>query len=120
MLAVLQDALIQAEVERMEIDETDGGQKRFDSSAPPSGSRDLVRAAFPLGREDRARAKVRFLFRSDEAEVRPEVSILLQLLVDGAAYALERAGSRLGPLPAEPMENKALEPLAFPTTGARA
>jgi UDP-GlcNAc:undecaprenyl-phosphate GlcNAc-1-phosphate transferase len=117
VLAVLSDALEQTEVERMEI-EAAGGQRRFDSSAPPSGSRDLVRAAFPVGREDRAQAKIRFLFRSDEAEVRPEAAILLQLLVDGAALALERTGSALGPLPAEEVVPESLEgQLAFPSSG---
>jgi UDP-GlcNAc:undecaprenyl-phosphate/decaprenyl-phosphate GlcNAc-1-phosphate transferase len=121
VLAVLSDALEQSEVERMEID-CATGQRRFDSSAPPSGSRDIVRAAFPVGREDRAQARVRFLFRSDEAEVRPEVSILLQLLVDGAALALERAGSRLGPLPADAARSEPVESqLAFPSSsGAQA
>jgi UDP-GlcNAc:undecaprenyl-phosphate GlcNAc-1-phosphate transferase len=117
VLAVLSDALEQTEVERMEI-EAAGGQRRFDSSAPPSGSRDLVRAAFPVGREDRAQAKIRFLFRSDEAEVRPEAAILLQLLVDGAALALERTGSALGPLPADAVVPESLDgQLAFPTSG---
>jgi UDP-GlcNAc:undecaprenyl-phosphate GlcNAc-1-phosphate transferase len=121
VLGVLSDAIEQSEVERMEID-CAGGPRRFDSSAPASGSRDLVRAAFPLGREDRAQARIRFLFRSDEAEVRPEVAILLQLLVDGAAQAFERAGSRLGPLPVDDAQPESLDgQLAFPSSsGAQA
>jgi UDP-GlcNAc:undecaprenyl-phosphate GlcNAc-1-phosphate transferase len=99
VLTVLQDAIEQTELERVEV-ESDASQHRFDSIGPPSGTRDLVRAAYPVGREGRARAKIRFLFRSDEAEVRPEVAILLQLLVDASAAALERAGSRLAPAPA--------------------
>ena len=100
VMGVLQDAVAQSELERVEI-ESAGGEQRIEGLPPPSGSRDLVRAAYPIGREDRARAKIRFLFRSDEADVRPETAILLQLLVDATATGLERAKSRLAPAAAD-------------------
>jgi UDP-GlcNAc:undecaprenyl-phosphate/decaprenyl-phosphate GlcNAc-1-phosphate transferase len=120
VLTVLQDALTQSELEGVEI-ESDAGGRKLESMAPPSGTRDLVRAAYPIGREDRARAKIRFLFRSDEADVRPEVAILLQLLVDAAAIALERNGSRLAPTPPDTRAADDFQDVALTSsTGARA
>jgi hypothetical protein len=96
VLRVLRDAAEQSELERVEI-EGAGGAHHIETTPPPSSSRDLVRAAYPIGREDRAQAKIRFLFRSDEADVTPETAILLQVLVDATATGLERVKSRLAP-----------------------
>jgi hypothetical protein len=120
VVTILQDALTQSELEGVEI-ESDAGGRKLESLAPPSGTRDLVRAAYPIGREDRARAKIRFLFRSDEADVRPEVAILLQLLVDAAAIALARTGSRLAPAPPDSRPADDFQEVALTSsTGARA
>ncbi|HEY3493454.1 MAG TPA: MraY family glycosyltransferase [Polyangiaceae bacterium] len=100
VLRVLRDAAEQSELERVEI-EGAGGAHHIETTPPPSSSRDLVRAAYPIGREDRAQAKIRFLFRSDEADVTPETAILLQVLVDATASGLERMKSQLAPAATE-------------------
>lgn len=65
-----------------------------DSETP---TRDLVQATYPLGRDDRARAKMRFGWQSSQQDVAPQADILLQVLADGIARALNRAGSALAP-----------------------
>lgn len=66
--------------------------------------RDLVIASYPLGRDDCARAKVRFGWHSTQQDVAPQADILLQVLADGVAHALHRAGSALAPEPARSLE----------------
>jgi UDP-GlcNAc:undecaprenyl-phosphate GlcNAc-1-phosphate transferase len=65
-------------------------------NAVPS-SREIVQAAYPIGRDDRARAKVRFAWQSSQQDVAPQADILLQVLTDRLAHALSRAGSPLAP-----------------------
>lgn len=60
--------------------------------------RNLWQVAFPLGRDELARAQVRFSWPSSD-ESSPQVDVLLQILTDVLADALERVGSPFGPEP---------------------
>jgi hypothetical protein len=57
----------------------------------------MVRATYPIGREDQAHTRIRFEWLGDEPAVSPQVAILLQVLVDSVTTALERCDSRLVP-----------------------
>ena len=75
-------------------------ERRWEGGRPGEANvlnRDLVIVTYPLGRDDHARAKVRFGWKSTEQHVAPHADILLQLLADGVARALHRAGSALSP-----------------------
>jgi UDP-GlcNAc:undecaprenyl-phosphate GlcNAc-1-phosphate transferase len=61
--------------------------------------RDSVRATYPLGRDDQARASLRFSWNGGESDVPPQVAILLQLVVDSTTHALVRLNSALAPAP---------------------
>jgi UDP-GlcNAc:undecaprenyl-phosphate GlcNAc-1-phosphate transferase len=61
--------------------------------------RDLVKASFPIGRDDCARARVKFGWRSELEDPAPQVDMLLQILVDALARTLTMANSELAPWP---------------------
>ena len=62
---------------------------------------DLVSAKFPLGREDLARAQLRFRWRSDQGDVSAQSEVLLQVIVDVVTRNLTRVGSEYAPLEPE-------------------
>jgi hypothetical protein len=97
VLAVLERATEELELERVELLRNGVPFKQFGRAG--EGSRDSVRATYPLGRDDQARATLRFQWCGDEPNVSPQVAILLQLLVDGATQGLLRVGSQLAPAP---------------------
>jgi UDP-GlcNAc:undecaprenyl-phosphate GlcNAc-1-phosphate transferase len=78
--------------------------RRWEAADSTGGERDLVQASYPLGRDDRARAKVRFLWQSSQQDIAPQADILLQVLADGLAHALEVTGSPFAPSKSESIE----------------
>ena len=75
-----------------------GGERSVQRWTTPSGAtRDLVHASFPLGRDGRARATVRFGWQSDDGDVSPQSEILLQVACDVLANNLTRLRSELAP-----------------------
>jgi UDP-GlcNAc:undecaprenyl-phosphate GlcNAc-1-phosphate transferase len=62
---------------------------------------EMVSARFPVGTDARARTALKFRWSSDSGEVSPQTEVLLQILVDLVARALERIGSSHGPTPVE-------------------
>jgi UDP-GlcNAc:undecaprenyl-phosphate/decaprenyl-phosphate GlcNAc-1-phosphate transferase len=56
-----------------------------------------TRSTFPIGRDVLARAVLCFEWPNDREEPSPQGDILLQLLVDAVARALDRVGSSLAP-----------------------
>jgi UDP-GlcNAc:undecaprenyl-phosphate GlcNAc-1-phosphate transferase len=59
--------------------------------------RGYVSAKFPLGRDDNARAILKFGWRADTEDVSPQNDILLQVLVDAVAQRLSALQSPLAP-----------------------
>jgi UDP-GlcNAc:undecaprenyl-phosphate GlcNAc-1-phosphate transferase len=74
----------------------EGFVRRWEPSASDS-NRDLVQASYPIGRDDRARARLRFGWQSAQQDVAPQADILLQVLTDRVAHALDAVGSTLAP-----------------------
>ena len=72
---------------------------RAAGGADPVGDDDVVSTDYPLGPDIRARASLRFHWRSDSGDVSPQVDVLLQVLVDLIARSLERVRSRHAPQP---------------------
>jgi UDP-GlcNAc:undecaprenyl-phosphate/decaprenyl-phosphate GlcNAc-1-phosphate transferase len=70
---------------------------RWERSSTSLSARNLLRTTYPIGRDDRARARVGFAWASDVEDPDPQADILLQLLTDAVTQALERAGSSLAP-----------------------
>lgn len=107
------------DLERLEL--LKDGQRVRAFGAGEERRRDTVRATYPLGRDDQARASLRFLWTSGEPDVPPQVAILLQLVVDSTTQALIRANSALSPTPrleAEPTYDVA-HAVAASTSGAQ-
>ncbi len=97
VMDLLEHATTRLDFERIELLKDGATRRQF---GPKDGSeREVVRATYPLGRDDQARASLRFSWSASEPEVPPQVAILLQLIVDGAANALVRVGSPLAPGP---------------------
>lgn len=110
VLSALTAVARECSFEGLEIEDQTGGSRRAESIPPLTAKRDLlVRATYPLGRDDRARARVRFAWRGDEPDVLPQAAILLQVLIDATVSALERCGSSLAPMP-EPVSEPSYEP----------
>ncbi|MBE7480996.1 MAG: undecaprenyl/decaprenyl-phosphate alpha-N-acetylglucosaminyl 1-phosphate transferase [Polyangiaceae bacterium] len=63
--------------------------------------RGLVSARFPIGRDDNARAILKFGWRPETEEVSPQDDVLLQLVTDIVASNLSRLASPLAPAPAQ-------------------
>ncbi len=59
---------------------------------------ELITARFPLGREDIARATLKFAWESDFGDVAPQTEVLLQVICDIVARELTRVGSAFAPL----------------------
>ncbi|HVK65493.1 MAG TPA: MraY family glycosyltransferase [Polyangium sp.] len=59
--------------------------------------RDVVSARYPIGRDDAARAEVKFGLRSDFGDVSPQTEVLLQVVTDMVEASLARVKSRLAP-----------------------
>ena len=75
-----------------------GGERSVQRWTTTSGAtRDLVHASFPLGRDGRARATVRFGWQSDDGDVSPQSEILLQVACDVLAENLTRLRGELAP-----------------------
>ncbi len=79
--------------------------QRFPDTAPEQqGS---IRRSYPVGPDRLARAQVHFVWHVDDGEPTVQASILLQLVVDGLARALERCESALSPAaPPEPVSSE--------------
>jgi hypothetical protein len=67
-------------------------------SAPARGEdRGLVSAEFPVGRDDNARAWIKFGWRPESEDVSPQSDILLRLAVDAIERRFVAFGSSLRP-----------------------
>jgi UDP-GlcNAc:undecaprenyl-phosphate GlcNAc-1-phosphate transferase len=97
VLTLLDRAHRALDLERLEILRNQQPVHVF--GAAGEGNRDTVRATYPLGRDDQAQASLRFFWNGAEADVTPQVAILLQLVADSATNALIRARSSLSPVP---------------------
>jgi UDP-GlcNAc:undecaprenyl-phosphate GlcNAc-1-phosphate transferase len=58
---------------------------------------EAVSARYPIGRDDNARASLKFVWESDFGDVSPQAEILLQVVVDVVARELRRLESELAP-----------------------
>jgi UDP-GlcNAc:undecaprenyl-phosphate/decaprenyl-phosphate GlcNAc-1-phosphate transferase len=116
VMQLLDHATTHLDFDRIEVLKDGLARRQF---GPRSGSeREIVRATYPLGRDDQARASVRFSWSSGEPEVSPQVAILLQVIVDSAASALHRVGSALGPGPlSEPAPAYEVSPAVVASSG---
>jgi len=59
---------------------------------------ELVSARYPIGREDVARATLKFIWKSEEGDVPPQSEVLLQVITDIVARELVRVGSAFAPI----------------------
>jgi UDP-GlcNAc:undecaprenyl-phosphate GlcNAc-1-phosphate transferase len=82
-----------------------------DDGTDPIGH-ELVRASYPIGREDLARADLRFGWHSDYGDVSPQSEVLLQVIVDVVETSLRRVGSDYAPRPVETPEKAPPRPNA--------
>jgi UDP-GlcNAc:undecaprenyl-phosphate/decaprenyl-phosphate GlcNAc-1-phosphate transferase len=98
VLGLLHRAIQALDLARLEI-LTDGQPVLAFGMEEGEARRDTVRATYPLGRDDQARASVRFFWTGGEPDVPAQVAILLQLVVDSTMHALIRANSVLAPAP---------------------
>ncbi len=92
-----------AGVSSIELVESEGKQpaKCWQSKEGPVDASETVSARFPLGADARARAELRFHWRSATGDVSPQMEVLLQVFVDVVLGALLRVNSRLvAPVPA--------------------
>lgn len=102
--ASLNEILVRAELARFEILDSPHaheGTVIVESSQTANGdpsSLDVVRSRYPLGRDGRAVASVRFCWHADYGEVSPQEEILLQIVADVVARRLGELGSRLAPI----------------------
>jgi UDP-GlcNAc:undecaprenyl-phosphate/decaprenyl-phosphate GlcNAc-1-phosphate transferase len=93
-------AMDQANFGYCEVGDRTGPEFAYRWSAPGSDPRDrrrLVAAEFPVGRDDNARATIRFGWHAESEDVSPESQILLQVIVDGFENRLFALGSKLAP-----------------------
>jgi UDP-GlcNAc:undecaprenyl-phosphate GlcNAc-1-phosphate transferase len=122
IIGVLPTCLAGCSMERIDIETIEGAPVHCVESAPGSGvGREIQRARFPIGREDRARTRISFAWHGDRPEVPAPTAILLQLLVDAVAQRLQTCGSELAPRPIENEEESlphGLLPLPSSTEGA--
>lgn len=70
---------------------------------------DVLSARYPIGRDDLARADIKFGFRSDFGDVCPQTEVLLQVVTDILEANLVRVRSRLAPAAQQVHENEAAE-----------
>jgi UDP-GlcNAc:undecaprenyl-phosphate/decaprenyl-phosphate GlcNAc-1-phosphate transferase len=98
VLGLLERATLALDLERLEVLK-DGHSVHAFGAASEERRRDTVRATYPLGRDDQARASLRFFWNGGEPDVTPQVAILLQLVVDSTCHAFIRANSALAPAP---------------------
>ncbi|UQA62374.1 glycosyltransferase family 4 protein [Polyangium aurulentum] len=66
--------------------------------------RDVVSARYPIGRDNVARAELKFGFRSEMSDVSPQTEVLLQVVTDIVEASLTRLKSRAAPRVLEPAE----------------
>lgn len=101
VFALLSGAQRELSLEYVEL-VADGSLRRWPvNDEGPASSRDLVQAAYPLGRDDQARAKIRFAWQSSQQDIAPQADILLQVFTDRLTHTLARAGSALAPYASE-------------------
>ena len=81
---------------------------------------ELASVRFPVGRDDRARAALRFRWESETGDSSAQADVLLQLVVDVVAQALERVGSGDAPRAAESPSASRLAAAAVAGTPRRA
>jgi UDP-GlcNAc:undecaprenyl-phosphate GlcNAc-1-phosphate transferase len=96
----LQRAMEQAEFGYCEVAERGAPEIAYRWSAEGNDSterRRLVSAEFPVGRDDNARALIRFGWEPENEDVSAESHILLQLIVDSFENRLSNVGSKLAP-----------------------
>jgi UDP-GlcNAc:undecaprenyl-phosphate/decaprenyl-phosphate GlcNAc-1-phosphate transferase len=65
---------------------------------PAYSKRDLVGLEYPIGRDDRAVATLKFSWNSDADDPAPQVDVLLQILTDELARALVAVQASLAPV----------------------
>jgi UDP-GlcNAc:undecaprenyl-phosphate GlcNAc-1-phosphate transferase len=89
---------------------------------PPEGGESVTaghRFSYPIGSEHLARSVVDFVWRVDDGEASPQLAILLQVVVDEVAAALERCSSQLAP-GAEPPPRVSDPPPVIVSSSSRA
>ncbi len=109
---------IECGLDRIELESMEGQPLHMIEPQPgDSATRDTLQSTYPIGHDTTARARVRFVFRADQADLSPQVAILLQLLVDAFAQALGRAGSNLAPERSGALDSERPgQPLPLPTS----
>jgi hypothetical protein len=119
IMAVLPGFLASCAMERIDIETLDGAALHAIEAAPGSGTgREILRARFPIGREERARARISFAWHEGRPDVPAPTAILLQLLVDALALGLQACGSELAPRPIEDDEESLAHGLVpLPSSG---
>jgi len=83
-----------------EILTAEGPRPALSSSPPglnPRDRRGYTSAKFPIGRDDNARAVIKFDWQAETEDASPHTAILLQVLVDAIEQQLARMGSDLAP-----------------------
>lgn len=96
-----------AEFSRVDI-LVDGNEARSWVGTNSEAPRNLTQVAFPLGRDESARAQIRFSWSASD-DSSPQLDVLLQLLTDVLADALERVESPFAPVPGVPRGDLALQ-----------
>jgi UDP-GlcNAc:undecaprenyl-phosphate GlcNAc-1-phosphate transferase len=102
---LINEARRQLRLEVVEVVGTDFA-RRWEADHFDNIERDFVQASYPLGRDDRARAKIRFAWQSAQQDVAPQIDILLQVLTDALTGALTTTGSSLAPRRADAVESQ--------------
>jgi UDP-GlcNAc:undecaprenyl-phosphate/decaprenyl-phosphate GlcNAc-1-phosphate transferase len=86
--------------------------------ADPFG-RDVVSAKYPIGRDDVARAVIKFGWRSERGDVAPQTEVLLQVITDIVEASLKRLKSRAAPKTLTDVKAADAEMAALPATTSR-
>jgi UDP-GlcNAc:undecaprenyl-phosphate GlcNAc-1-phosphate transferase len=116
IMQLLDHAATHLDFDRIEVVKDGIARRQF--GRMDLSEREIVRATYPLGRDDQARASMRFSWGAGEPDVPPQIAILLQIIVDSAANALLRVGSPLAPGPlSEPPPSYEVSPAVVASSG---
>jgi UDP-GlcNAc:undecaprenyl-phosphate GlcNAc-1-phosphate transferase len=121
----LEAFLARAKLARVELVALDAPSEVVAKHWPASGVEapellELASVRFPVGRDDRARAALRFRWESETGDSSAQADVLLQLVVDVVAQSLERVGSAYAPRAAESPSASSLAAAAVAGTPRRA
>jgi UDP-GlcNAc:undecaprenyl-phosphate GlcNAc-1-phosphate transferase len=97
---VLETILVRGEIDAADLIAVDRADAPIASWGPqPSSGRDddSISARYPVGADALARAELRFRWRNGTTEVSAQADVLLQVIVDILAAALQRVGSSHAP-----------------------